>query len=405
MNIIKNATDAVRSSPRPVRSFLLGSVFFGTGVAVFEVFFNLYLQKEGVSKSLIGGFLSQRAIGTVLGSLAAGTAIFAKRPSLIFSGSSVLLFISLATLIYARDDTIRQVAATCYGFSGIFRLVGAAPFFFKHAKEEWLATLLGLDAAIIAGTQVIGAALAAVLFFIFQSVNLTDSQSFRLTLLLGAGSALVAAAFFSRAAGAPAPHAAQRETVVLQKPPPISLYIKMCVPFFFVGAGAGLTIPYLNLYFEDRFNVPPSMISIFYAAVALTTTFGYLASPILAERFGLVKSVVFSEVASIPFFLILAWSASLPLSIAAFLMRGALMNLPYPLYGNLIMRLVGPAHRERANALTKLAWNGSWVVTARLAGWLLDAQHGDYVPVMLTTAGLYLLASSSFWLFFGKSGL
>jgi predicted MFS family arabinose efflux permease len=129
-----------------------------------------------------------------------------------------------------------------------------------------------------------------------------------------------------------------------------------------------------------------------------------LASPYLARRFGLVRSVVWSELCSIPFFVILAFSQSFWLSVAAFLLRGALMNLPYPLYGNFIMRMVKPEERERANALTKFAWNISWVVTSRLAGMLLEGERPDYASVMMTTAGFYLLASASFWTFFRKSG-
>lgn len=405
MNLYQKSRAAVAQAPPAVRAFLLGSVLMGAGVALFEVLLNLYLQTEGLTKSQIGHLLSQRAIGTVLGSLVASLAGTRRKPSLIFAGAGILLFLSLGVLIFVRDDFVRQCAATSYGFSLTFRLVGAAPFFFRHVRDEWLATLLGLDAAIIAGTQVIGAAVAAAVFPVCKAITNNHYEAFQYTLLLGAFLALSSSYYFARTSKGDDTAREIHARAPAAPAPPLLLYIKMCLPFFFVGAGAGLTIPYLNLYFEDRFQATPSEISVYYAAVALTTTAGYLVSPVLGERFGLVRSVVFSEILSIPFFLILAWSTSLPVSVAAFLARGALMNLPYPLYGNLIMRLVGPAHRERANALTKLAWNGSWVVTARLAGWLIEERHGDYVPVMLTTAGLYLLASSTFWIFFGKSGL
>lgn len=398
---------AVAQSPPRVRAFLAGSIFFGTAIAVFEVLLNLYLQGEGLSKSEIGDLLSQRAIGTVLAALLAGGGFVKNRPTAVLAASSGLLFISLAALVLAPSLTIRQVAATAYGFALTFRIVLAAPFLFRHVRDEWLATMLGVDAAILAGTQVLGAVAAALLYPLYKSVAGGDAGALRYTLLTGAGLPLAAAICYLRTAGEGESRAvsARAQTETPEAPAPLLLYIKMCVPFFLIGAGAGLTIPYLNLYFADRFQAQAWLIGVFYAAVALATTVGFIASPMLAERLGLVRSVVFSEVASIPFFLILAWSSSLPLSVAAFLMRGLLMNLPYPLYSNLIMRIFGPAHRERANAITRLVWNLSWVATSRLAGWLLDTGNGNYVPVMVTTAGLYLAASTSFWLFFRKSGL
>lgn len=405
MKLLQNVVGAVRESPPPVRAFLAASVFMGSGTAIVEVLLNLYLQEQGYQKTEIGGMLSQRAIGTVLGSLAAGTPFLTRRPRATFAGAAALLCISILVITIAPDYNIRAAAATLFGFSLTFRLVGAAPFMFRHAREKWLATLLGLDAAIVAGTQVAGSGLSALLLAGMKSFGASDHASFQAALFLASGLVAVAMVIFFRARGGLEEELRTPASGEAQPPPGLLLYLKMCIPFFFVGAGAGLTIPYLNLYFEDRFQAPPSHISIYFAAVALATTAGYLASPWLAMRLGLVRSVVFSEVASIPFFLILAWSTSLPLSIAAFLLRGALMNLPYPLYGNLIMRLVGAEYRERANAITKLAWNLSWVVTARVAGGLLDSGGGDYVPVMLTTAVLYVLASSSFWIFFRKTGL
>ncbi|MFN0207202.1 MAG: MFS transporter [Planctomycetota bacterium] len=405
MNFVGRAVEAVRASPRPVRAFLLGSVLLGAGCAFFEVLFNLYLQEIGLTKSEIGAVLSQRAAGTVLGAIAAGSPLQRKRPSLVFVISAFLVAASLFLLVYAPSPLIREAAATLYGFGVTFRFVGAAPFIFKNAEERNLTILLGVDASIIFGAQFLGSVFAGGLFPIFHFAAGSDASSLRGVLLIGV--VLVAAGGFVYLGTKPVQTSAQTEMAARAAPSPkptLILLFKLCFPFALVGAGAGLTIPYLNLYFEDRFQAQPSTISIYYAAVSLATTAVFFASPWMADRIGIIKSVVLSELLSIPFFIILAYSTSLPLSVAAFLMRGALMNLPYPLYGNFIMRAVGAEHREFANSLTKLAWNGSWVVTSRIAGELLDKRDGDYTLVMLISAGLYFFASTSLWGFFRKAG-
>jgi MFS family permease len=394
---IRRLAAPLAAAPRPVRLFLLGSVFLGIGVAFFEVLTNLYLQGEGVPKETIGAVLSQRAIGTVAGALVAGPLLSRRRTPFVLAAASALLAASMTVIVLANGNGWREASATAFGFAVTFRLVASGPLLFRNVEDRWVAALFGFDAAVIAGTQVLGSGIAAGLLEVFEVATGSRSASLRAAMVVGAG--FVGLSSLAYAAIREAPAARDVSAPAAPAWPPLGLTLRLCLPFFLVGAGAGLTIPYLNLYFEDRFDASASMISLFYAAVAATTTFGYLGSPWLARRIGLVRSVVWSEILSIPFFLVLAFSRSYALSVAAFLMRGALMNLPYPLYGNFIMRIVGPEQRERANALTKLAWHGSWVVTSRVAGALLG-EHANYTPVMLATAALYLAASSSFWLMF-----
>lgn len=402
MTAARRLLPALAAATPAVRRFLAGSILLGVGVAFFDVLTNLYLQDEGVPKAGIGEVLSQRAVGTVLGALAAGPVLGRRRDGLTFAAASLLLTASMAGLVFGADAWQRAAASTVFGFAVTFRLVGSAPLLIREVQEPWVAAYFGFDAAVIAGTQVAGCGLAAGLYELFAWTLGGPRAAFQATLC--AGAALTAASAWPYARmPASAPHA--EAAAVVKTWPPWTECLRLALPFFLVGAGAGLTIPYLNLYFEDRFDVKPSTIAVFYAAVAAATTAGYLASPVLARRLGLVKSVVLSEILSIPFFVILAFSQSFALSVAAFLFRGALMNLPYPLYGNFIMRVVKPEERERANAATKLAWNASWVLTSRLAGWILEGETPNYTAVMLTTAGLYLAASASFWCFFRKTDL
>ncbi len=410
MSLPDSLADALRGAPANVRWFLLGSLLLGTGVGVFDVLLNLHLQEEGLTKAAIGEILSQRAIGTVLGSIAAGLPVVRARFRAVLTCAALLVAAAMAILVLADSALGRQAAATAFGFGVTFRLLGAAPFLFRHVPDASMARLFGIDAAVIAGSQVAGCVLAGASFGAAEAWTGSRPLAHRVALLLGAalvvGGAVVYARVRDDAAPAHDPRGLGPGTPArATRLPPASLVFRLCIPFFLVGAGAGFTIPYLNLYFEDRFEAAPSTIALFYAAVSSTTMIGYLASPWLAARFGLVRSVVWAEWLSIPAFLVLAWSNDLGLSVVAFLVRGALMNLPYPLYGNFIMRMV-PAHqREATNALTKLAWNGSWVVTARIAGGLLQGRGDDYAPVMLTTAALYLAASLSFWAFFRRTGL
>lgn len=403
MTALRSIPQAIAEATPAVRRFFIGCLFLGTGAAFLEVLLTLYLQEEGLPKNRIGDILALRAVGTVLGAMVAGPLLSRQPVRRVLAGASVLAAAALVAIVEVRSDGARQAAAALFGFAITFRIVGSGPFLFRQGSERWMSMLFGIDAAILAATQVAGSALAGGAFALFRELGTGAAGAYRGALLTGA--CLIALSLL------PYLRIEERAAVELHGEKakhgslPLRLALRLCVPFFLVGAGAGLTIPYLNLYFEDRFSTPAPHIAVLYAGVAATTTLGFLLSPWLARRFGLVRSVVGAELLSVPWVLVLAWSTRFDLSAAAFLIRGAFMNLPYPLYNQLIMRVVAPEQRERANAITKLAWNASWVVTAWIAGAMLERFGNNYVPTMLTTACFYVSASCSFWIFFRRTGL
>jgi predicted MFS family arabinose efflux permease len=176
------------------------------------------------------------------------------------------------------------------------------------------------------------------------------------------------------------------------------LLVKLLTPTFLVGCGAGLIIPFLNLYFRDRFGLESWSIGRIFGVSQGLTAAGFMLGPVLARRFGMVRTVVTAELCSIPFFITLAFTGNLFLAVGAFWVRGALMNMNHPVTSNFIMEAVSNEDREFTNAAQGIAWNSSWMISTQIGGWLIES-HGFAVP-MLVTVGLYLSASSIFFYFF-----
>jgi predicted MFS family arabinose efflux permease len=176
------------------------------------------------------------------------------------------------------------------------------------------------------------------------------------------------------------------------------LLVRLLAPTFILGCGAGLIIPFLNLYFRDRFGLESWSIGRIFAVSQGLTAAGFMLGPVLARRFGKVRTVVTAELASIPFFITLAATRNLGLAVTAFWFRGALMNMNHPVTANFMMESVDPGDREFTNAGKELAWSSSWMISTQVGGWLIE-RHGFGVPMMVTV-GLYLVSSTLFWSFF-----
>jgi predicted MFS family arabinose efflux permease len=171
------------------------------------------------------------------------------------------------------------------------------------------------------------------------------------------------------------------------------LLTRFAIPHLVIACGAGLCIPFLGLYFQDRFEVAPGAVANLYAAGQVLVTLGFLGTPWLLARTSFVRSIVILELASIPFFLMLAFTTSLPVAIGAFLARGALMNAATPVLKHFSMRAVREEVRELQNGITSLVYGLGWVIGPQIGGQLLDASGDNYRVLMCTTVGFYVAAA------------
>lgn len=171
------------------------------------------------------------------------------------------------------------------------------------------------------------------------------------------------------------------------------LMARFALPQLFIAAGSGFCIPFLPLYFKDRFALEPDAWGQMFAGGQVLMTFGLLASPLILSKLGYVRSIVFIELASLPFFLLLALTMNLPLAAAAFLLRGALMNSTHPIHKNLMMNATPPHVREVQTGINATLWGLGWVIGPQVGGWVLDNSDNDYSLLMYTTMGCYVVAA------------
>src|SRR4029079_4024220 len=162
-------------------------------------------------------------------------------------------------------------------------------------------------------------------------------------------------------------------------------------PAMLIGLGAGLIIPFMNLFFHDRFGMSEAEIGVLFAVMQGFMVMGNLFGPAVSRRLGLVRGVVATQLASVPFMVLLALSGSFPVVVAAFFLRGGLMNMNQPLTTHFAMEMVPEREHAITNSLLTLAWYVAWSISADIGGALI--QRRGYTEPLLLAAGLYVLAS------------
>ncbi|NJE05862.1 MFS transporter [Thermococcus sp. M36] len=172
---------------------------------------------------------------------------------------------------------------------------------------------------------------------------------------------------------------------------------RFALPSALIGLGAGVTIPYVGLWFNQRFGTGLESIGWLFALQQFIMGLGTFLLPMVADRLGSVKTVVsFNGSASI---LIAAMPLSPAFYVAAFIytVRTILMNIVNPIWNSFMMGLFKKEERSTAMALNNLSWTATFGVGQYLGGRLFDV---SLTWPFIITAVLYALSMAFFWKFF-----
>jgi MFS family permease len=248
--------EAVRAFSRPARLYLAAEFLAWTGHGVYQVLFNLYMVEHGHSTAVVGHAVSMLGIGLALSALPAGA--LANRWG---RRRCIVLGISLD----AAGQILRVLAPTSHLILGASLIAGAgqaflqiagAPFLTEHSSPRERTHLFSAFFAVALIAGVFGSALGGWLPEVFRAlpdaVRPDLTGAYRIALFVGAFVSLAGLIPMMRLRGlVEQPHAGDSIAVLTaarRQVAPIALN------FLLIGAGAGLVIPFMNLYFSERFH-------------------------------------------------------------------------------------------------------------------------------------------------------
>ena len=396
--------DAVRAFSPPARLFLLATLLTWASHGVAQVLFNLFLVEAGYREAFVGRAISLTGLGLALTALPAGMLAerWGHRRTLILG--AVIEGIGMLARALAPTPGIIAAASFASGSGQAMLAIAAAPFLSEHSTTRERTHLFSTFFAIelVAGVfgSFAGGALPKLLQSLPQPLAPDLLHAYRWTLCFGAGLAVCAAFPIARIGAARG--AGHSSEVYRPARGDTRLLAQIAINFFLIGAGAGLVIPFMNLYFAQRFQCSSAQIGSFFSLAQLLTAVAAMSAPVLAGRFGRLRTATVLQLMSLPFLVTMGAESRLDIAVAAFCMRATLMQASSPLLVSFVMETLPAGLRARSTSINNLVWNIGWAVSATLAGWIIE-RFGYAVPFYITAA-LYAVATVYFYLAFRRRG-
>jgi len=389
------------------RLYLFNVTLSGISSGVFRLLFNFYILSLGFDEVLLGRLVTTSSLTSLLAALPAGYLAdrLGRKRSLILGG--LLISLSIVGMVIFPNQGAFYAFNVLFGIAQSIMAITMSPFLMENSGEEERTYLFSLGHGLQMLSAFVGNWVGGYLpgwFGYWKNVSPTDSTAYGLSVAAVAvmfAFSVIPLLFLrrnrivgeARSVFAPIKYA-------MEKP---KLLGKLVVPMFITSIGAGLIMPFMNVFFRVEHNQPDPVIGTLFAWGSLAMGIGLLAAPVLAERYGKIQVVVLSQALSVPFLILLGFSPLFWLSAGAYYVRLTLMNMSNPVYQTFVMESVDPKARATVASLTSMAWSFGWAFSPTISG-ELQVTYG-FGPPFIGTITFYIIAIAMYWFFFwrGKS--
>lgn len=404
----------IMSFNRNIKLFMLANVLIQIGLGVFMVMYNLYIKELGMPETVNGKVISMTATASALMLIPAGflSDRFGRKWILIIGAS-----LGAATLFYrsfAVAETPLVAAAFLTGLFMAFVQVSGIPFLAEHSKASERVHMFSVYFALMTLANVAGSLFGGLISDAFQLLLAMEAAlAIRWSLLFGALLFTLALLPLIRLDSRPPAAEEKVNTRIEIDATDVGLKKNLIVIFHFsfasllIGLGSGLVVPYLNLYFANRFDASNTYIGLILALGSAMTVVATLIGPLLVAKVGKVKAMLLFQLLSIPFLVLTAYTTSLMLASLGFLLRQALMNAGNPIQSAIAMEVVHDKYKGLANSANQMVFNIGWATMGPAAAGLVIAfgSYWGYAYAFTITSVLYLISALYYYFIFGKRKL
>jgi MFS family permease len=415
---------------RNARLYLLSNALSGMTIGIFLVLYNLYLASLGYRADFVGAVLFAGTLGAGIAIFPAGFCVDRWSGKWILIGTGLLIgAIGIGAILFRQPGPL-LASAFLTGVATAFLLVINAPFLSRNSQPEERPHLFSLNIVLAQITMVVGEILGGALPIWFAHsawwmaplpfwlnwllAGQVGPRSYQLAMLVAGLIAMPSFVplFFLREDRKQIVQVTQLregdEPVTrniegkAQRSGDFALNVLVFSPFFalalvqtLTGLGAGLFIPYFNLFFVQHLKASSALFGLIDGVANGLLALSTLLAPWLARKIGRVNSIVLTRLSSLPLMLAIGFTGSLPLAALLYPLREGLMDMSAGVLLVFSMEEVPERHRGIANSVYQATFQVAWALTSSIGGLIIVA--AGYSPLFIGAALCYFAALLLLW--------
>lgn len=348
-----------------------------SGVGLSGVILALYLATIGLNPASIGLAISLGLAGCALGTFIATLASdrFGRRASLVLLNLLMALG-GLALAVTTRPSLV--MATLLIGMvNGMGRDRGAGltveqamlPQTTTPAQRTKVFAWYNL---LIDAGHAVGSLAGGLPALLRAQLGAGALTSYQCTWALYSGLCLVAAALVLRLSPAVELRVPTRVTRLSAASRPVVAKFAALSGLDSLGGGF-LTTALLGYWFFKRFGVDEALLGPLFFVVRIANGLSHLGAAWIAQRIGLVKTMVFTHLPSSLLLMTVPLAPNLTVAVVLFLIRESLVEMDVPTRQSYIVAIVREEERTRAAGISNLTRSVAWAIAPGIAGSLMRA--------------------------------
>ena len=148
-------------------------------------------------------------------------------------------------------------------------------------------------------------------------------------------------------------------------------------------AGGFVIQSIVSLWFYARFGADLSTISYILSISGVVTAFSFMAAARIADRIGLINTMVFTHLPANVLIILVAFAPTLPIAAILYLIRMALSQMDVPTRQSYIVSVVKDEERTAATGITNISRNISQALSPSLAGYIIQSLSLFFAPFLI----------------------
>jgi len=387
-----------RTIEKQILLVIIAEFFIQLVNATFMNMLPLYLNTLHYSKQEIAGFISFRFLGVFLLALPLGVFIKGKKVKPFFYASCIgVPFFALCIIYFTEQANIPMiyVSQLLWGASFTFIQIPILPFILRLSSQQNQTPSIALSYSTWSFAGIVSGIVIALLDYL--NPNLFNERMVLLIFsILGfMGILMLLLANINEGDFNVDTELKKEKTNYSLAQYDWGIIIKALIPTLIIAVGAGLTIPFISLFFQEVHGMDKGSFSVVSSIAAFLVAWGALLVPNIKRNVGYKIAVPATQSLAIVSLVALATtqyysyvSISVVIAVVCYLLRQPLMNMAGPMTTEIVMNYVGEKNQEIVSALTSAIWSGSWFVSGLLVQ-ILFGQGFSFVNIFLLTALLY----------------